>query len=1031
MRRSLPLNTLLVTIAAAAALVLTVVRDTPGGLLNLETREVRAGPGDPAIIKHDLTALKIFNSTLLRIKERYVDPTRIDPRKMLYKALDSVQFNIPEVLVEPDEANNQVAVRVNDKREVFDASDVDSLWRLAAKLKKVFRFIESNMNAGADLAQIEYAAVNGMLNTLDPHSVLMDPEAARDMDVSTSGKFGGLGIVIRMIERKLTVIRPIKDTPAWRAGILANDHIVKINQDPTENLTSDEAVDRMRGEPKTSVTLWISRKGETTLRRFDITRDIIRVSSVESKLLDKKVGLIKVKSFSSSTSAEVADAMSTLRSQGATAWVLDLRWNPGGLLEQAVQVSDLFVDSGAVVTTVESRRRKVHDASRGDGDGSSSLAVLVNMGSASASEIVAGALKNLDRAIIIGTRTFGKGSVQELYDNDDGSKLKLTVAQYLTPGDRSIQSVGIVPDILLQRMIIPDKNDAPGDFVRLLAPSRAYGEKELDAHLTSTYAKDADKPVYELSFVVDKPKKPAPAAGTTPTPTPAPAPGTGTPGTDDTEPGPDEQPLDDDVIVEDFETKLARDLVASAPSSNRDRLVKQARKLVDKLRADEEAKLVAALSKIGVDWTAPAAGQTDAARLNARLDTAPAGAAKAGDTITVTGSVRNEGTGPAWRVHARIQADDYVFEDTELPFGKIMPGETKTFVTKVKLPKDAVDRLDRLTVEVREARNAPVVVTPATLRVEAAKRPVFAYAYQLIDEGNGDGLIQKKETYRLIVTVKNTGAGTAAEATALLRNASGDGVALDKSRFELGELKPGDTRVVEFPFAVTPKLKGGEMVVEVLMYDGVLGAQATEKLRFAVRPSVSVVEARGTVEVKGSKHVDIRSGAATDSPLVGTAAGKARFAAVATVGPFTKVDLGGKRFGYIASSSLSKNSSAPTAAWQPVWHSTPPALALANKALDTTASQYRLEGRVTDDTHVEDVYVYVSNHSAKIDGRKVFYRSNRSGKNGKQLDFATDIPLWPGSNQVTVVARENAEVKTIQTVFIYREVPRTAAAPSR
>ncbi len=176
--------------------------------------------------KHDLTALKILNMTLLRIKDRYVDPARVDPKKMFYSALDSVQFNIPEVLVEPDAARQKVKITVNDKPEVFEVDDVDSPWRLAEKLKKVFSFIESNMNAGADLAKVEYAAVNGMLNTLDPHSVLMDPEQARDMDVSTSGKFGGLGIVIRMIDRKLTVVRPMKNTPASRKGIKAGDHIV-------------------------------------------------------------------------------------------------------------------------------------------------------------------------------------------------------------------------------------------------------------------------------------------------------------------------------------------------------------------------------------------------------------------------------------------------------------------------------------------------------------------------------------------------------------------------------------------------------------------------------------------------------------------------------------------------------------------------------------------------------------------------------------------------------------------------------------
>src|SRR5688572_935552 len=712
------LNLAMVVLAGSLALVLTVIRQSPEGVvtLGLDTQEVRAAPGEARTMRHDLSALKIFNLVLVRIKERYVEPARIDPRKMLYAALDSVQFNIPEVLVETDAARNKVAIAVNDKREIFETDDVDSPWRLSAKLKRIFRFIETNMNAGADLAKVEYAAVNGMLSTLDPHSILMDPEAARDMDVSTSGKFGGLGIVIRMVDKRLTVIKPMKDTPAWRAGVQAGDHIVKINNDPTDNLTSDEAIDRMRGEPKTAVTIWVARKGEAQPRRFDLVRDVIHVASVEHKLLDKKVGLIKIKSFSSTTSTEVADAMDAMRKQGATAWVLDLRWNPGGLLEEAVETADLFVDTGALVTTVSSRRREVHDATRGTGDNTASLAVLVNSGSASASEIVAGALKNLDRGLIIGTRTFGKGSVQELYDNDDGSKLKLTVAQYLTPGDRSIQSIGIVPDVLLQRMLVPDKTDAASDFVRLLPPSRSWGEKDLDAHLVSTYAKDADKPAYELPFMIEKPKD-KPAA----------------PAVAEEEVGVDDEPLDDDLIVEDFEIKFARDLVASTANPSRIGLAKSIRKLVDKARVDEEQKLVAAFAKLGIDWAAPPATQADAAKLAVELKTTPNGTTKAGDEVTVTAIAKNTGTGPAWRVHARVQADDYVFEDAELPFGKLAPGESRTFTTKVKVPKDAIDRVDRLSVEVREARNAPAQVTAATLKIEGLPRPVFAYSYQLLD----------------------------------------------------------------------------------------------------------------------------------------------------------------------------------------------------------------------------------------------------------------------------------------------------------
>src|SRR5687768_15974515 len=233
MRRRFSLNALVVAIAAMSALVLTVTRRSPDGVVSytIEPTPVRAAPGAKPSVKHDLSALKIFNLTLVRIKENYVDSKRIDPEKMLYQALDSVQFNIPEVLVEPKPDKNTITIFVNDKSQAFETGDVDSPWRLAHKLSKVFRFIEKNMNEGADLAEVEYAAVNGMLTTLDPHSVLMDPEQAREMDVSTSGKFGGLGIVIRMIDRKLTVVRPMKGTPAFKKGVLAADRIIKIDSE--------------------------------------------------------------------------------------------------------------------------------------------------------------------------------------------------------------------------------------------------------------------------------------------------------------------------------------------------------------------------------------------------------------------------------------------------------------------------------------------------------------------------------------------------------------------------------------------------------------------------------------------------------------------------------------------------------------------------------------------------------------------------------------------------------------------------------
>ena len=984
--------------------------------LGLGEREVRAAPGQTvqAATRHDLTALDVFNVTLVRIRDAYVDPSRIDPEKMLFAALDSVQFNVPEVLVEPYPDRDEIVVLVNDKKQTFSTKDVDSPWRLSGKLKQIFRFIEAHMNPGADLAEVEYAAINGMLTTLDPHSVLLDPETAREMDVSTSGKFGGLGIVIRMIDRKLTVVQPMKGTPAHRAGLQRGDHIAKINSEVTENLTLQESVDRMRGEPDTQVTLWVERKGEDDLLRFDITRAIIQVDSVESRMLSNDVGYIRIKQFSGLTNTEVKAAMKTLSDQGAKGWVLDLRWNPGGLLEQAIKVADIFVDKGTIVTTVGGRERDPRRAQR-RGTDKLPMAVLVNGNSASASEIVAGALKNLDRAVVIGSSTFGKGSVQVLYDNKDGSKLKLTIAQYLTPGDRSIQSLGIVPDIELQRMFVPEKHDDPTDYLRLLPASRTYREKDLHAHLTSRYATPAERPVHDLAFVHEQPKKDELLED----------------GASEEELLLEEEPLED--FVEDFEIKLARDLIARAPAQSREAVLDSAKPLIAQRRAAEIAKLSAKLATLGVDWSAPASSGEPRPSLRARI-VPDKSQYQAGEVVKLTGKVTNEGPGTAYRVHARVESNDPSFRDTELVFGRIAPGETRTWTAQVKVPKDALDRVNNLSFSFREARgHTPVSSASAQLRIVAAERPVFAYSHQLLDSGNGDGLVQKGEKHRLHVTIKNIGKGEAAEPTALLRNASGDGLLLRKARFELGALAPGESKTVEFVFEVKDALDSDEAVVEMTVYDAALHQSVVEKLHYPVRqPAAGPAPAKGYVKTVRDDTA-VYEGASTDAGRVASAPKGAVFRITGKQGPWYRIMLGDQRPGFVSAADVRRaGARGQKADLKPIWQVTPPAIALDIPSYVTDQPTYRLRGKATDDSHVEDVYVFVSNIDDEVENRKVFYKSNRNGKQSDALRFQTDIPLWPGTNQVTVVARENDEVKTAHTMYVYRtaESSTTASAPA-
>ena len=457
--RRISVHAVLVSVAAAAALVLTVVKQSHEGVIgfDFQLRQVLAAPGTPATAKHDLTELKVFNLTLLRIRESYVDPSRIDPKKMLFEALDSVQLNIPEVLVEANPTQDTITVVVNDKRQTFTTADVDSLWRLSGRLKKIFEFVQANMNPGADLAQVEYAAVNGMLETLDPHSVLMDPEAARELDVSTSGKFGGLGIVIRMVDRKLTVIRPIKNTPASRAGIKAGDHIVKIDSQTTDVLSSDESVDRMRGNPSTPVTLWVERKGSPGQLRFDLVRDMIQVESVQAKLLDAGVGWIKIKNFQGSTGAETEDAMRDLATQGATSYILDLRGNPGGSLTACIATAQRFLPSGIIVTTqgqAAEFNNRIFSSDAGMTAHDMPVVLLVDTKTMSSAEIFAAGLKDNGRATLVGLPTFGKGFVQspirlESLDTTEAPGksgfLVLSVASTQTPRGQGINGGGVTP----------------------------------------------------------------------------------------------------------------------------------------------------------------------------------------------------------------------------------------------------------------------------------------------------------------------------------------------------------------------------------------------------------------------------------------------------------------------------------------------------------------------------------------------------------------------------------------------------------
>lgn len=366
---------------------------------------------------------------------------------------------------------------------------------------EVLSLVESNHVETVDRQKLIYGAIDGMLKELDPHTSFMTEEMYKEMQVDTRGEFGGLGITISKIDATLSVISPIEDTPAWHAGIKAGDKIVSVDGHPTKDMSITDAVKKMRGVPGTSVVLSIMRDDFKEAKDFAIVRDIIKLKSVKYRIIDDKVAYVRITSFQERTDTDLRAALQELWSLNSDlrGLVLDLRNNPGGLLDQAVKVSGRFLEKGKLVVYTKGRKESNNSeftVRKSGGRTDYPMVVLVNVGSASASEIVAGALQDWERAIVLGTPTFGKGSVQTVFPLDNGSGLRLTTAKYYTPKGRSIQNTGIIPDIEVAAATIKTSDGHSGDLIK---------EKDLDGHLANeTAGEEEPEEAVEAEETVDE-----------------------------------------------------------------------------------------------------------------------------------------------------------------------------------------------------------------------------------------------------------------------------------------------------------------------------------------------------------------------------------------------------------------------------------------------------------------------------------------------------------------------------------------------
>lgn len=753
-------------------------------LLGSGDQDFSAVAGTPA--GYSLPKLRLLNRTMYFIDDKYVDPARIHPDEMFDAALDAAERLVPEVMFQREPGGTQLHISAGSYATTLTLPVINSTRILVEQLQRVATVLDGHLSGEIALPDVEYAFINGVLSTLDPHSILLPPEESQAMEVDNAGEFGGLGINITSREGKLIVERPLPETPASKADLQADDQIVRIDGESTVNMDLDEAVSKLRGKVGTPVTITVHRESWDKDKEITIIRDKIKINPVVALLLDGGVGYVRINNFHAAVSADLTRLLAELRVQNngqeLRGLVLDLRGNPGGFLHQAVEVSDLFLSTGSIVSTVERGNQRVDSrtATKAGTEPNYSMVVLVDASSASASEIVAGALVNNGRAVVVGERTFGKGSVQNLYKNDDESQLKLTVARYLLPNDRSIQSVGVPADVLLQPTIvdvIKDKESGRTDpAVAMYFREQVRREADLDHHFNQTGMASTES-VYNLRYLqpIDK-----------------------------------EAPRNPDLdAAKDWDVQFSRDLLLAAPAySNRAEILASIGTVISGYQTKESAAIANAFKGFGVDWSE--GPQATKPSLKVELDLGPDGVLKAGEANEemIQVKVTNTGTEPLYQVMAVSDSTLRWLDGDEFFFGKLAPGETRVWPKRVRMLEGYRDEVGKVTLNFQDAQRTPLASSEHLVRTIGQPLPHFSWDYSLADSGvkgthgDGDGIAEPGEVVALTVHVTNDGPGATTDAYARLKNRAAKALDLQQGVAELGVIAPGKSADAVFLFKV-------------------------------------------------------------------------------------------------------------------------------------------------------------------------------------------------------------------------------------
>ncbi len=969
------------------------------------------------------------------VREDYFDKDRFDPKGQLATALDFIGLYTPEFFGERQ--GDELTITVRARTERFSMAKVDNLDAAADVMEKILEFASQTLSLeGEPLHELEYAAINGLLASLDPHTILLTPEESAELGVKTRGRFGGIGAEIQARDRRIVIMRVLPGSPAEAAGLLDNDVIVEIDEQSTVNLSSLDAQQLLRGPVDSKVVLEV-RRGDRMVS-IEITRGLIAIPTINAVMLPDRVGYVQVTTFQEDTALKLLEALEKFQADGELAGlVVDLRGNSGGLLAQAVGILNQFVTGGELVIVRSALGRENQEATEEivipmD----TPIVALVDERAASASEIVGGSLKHLDRGVILGRASFGKGTVQELRKATPYGRevaLKLTIAEYRVAGDRKIQSIGVVPDVQL----LPVQLSAFEGVAAMYDLERFERQRERarTAHLPSAVHEAQNRAEaamaqsdLSLRYFLAGPESVAPEAG---------------------DPGPRE--------LRDPEIRLASEVALQLRGKvGRRAQLAALSDIVAQLAAVEDQRIRAGIEPWKIDWSAVDDPADRATSLDVAVAIADDQEIVAGQPFTLHVEVQNPSERTLEQVHLITDCARDELDGIELLIGKLEPGATQTRDLDLQVLAAHESFVDTLSVaaHVGEPDAKPDGEAAVRITVSGATRPRYSYDYWIIDDprlaakgpkrpeqdpfpgevpfsvqGNGDGVLQPGERVLLGFRAYNAGGGSP-DARVLLRNLSGRQGLLEEGLFVHGALETSQEFLGAFGISISPKADPAlPLELELIVGDGLLRESVDDKLRFRIVPG-----REGVIEVEGEPRRTVASeepcrvynGADGSAPVVAELATGAVIEVSGVAGDWFALDGErgeGRRLWVPKDVVEDGGAGSLTRVASEHRMVDPPVVELAEVPRVVAGETVEIAGIGRHHVRVRDVVVTVRASGPSQPERKVFYLANRAidGDDAQSLEFRAAVPLSPGSNRVTIVVRDQDKVERRRDLWVFRE----------